>query len=99
MALLEDLPPMARPHAVFYDREEGPYAENGLAPLLAGGHFPKIALGVCLEPTGNRVEMGCVGSLHATVRFPGQAAHSARPWEGKNAILQAGSLALEAGGA
>jgi succinyl-diaminopimelate desuccinylase len=77
---------------VFYDREEGPYTENGLGPLLAGGHVPKLSAAICLEPTDNRIEMGCVGSLHATVRFRGQAAHSARPWEGKNAVLAATPL-------
>ena len=91
-ALLEDLPAAARPQAIFYEREEGPYAENGLEPLFSKGLLPKLQLAICLEPTDNRLELGCLGSLHATVRFRGKNAHSARPWEGENAIPKAADL-------
>ncbi|HEV8324541.1 MAG TPA: succinyl-diaminopimelate desuccinylase [Myxococcota bacterium] len=77
--------------AVFYDREEGPYAENGLEPLLAADPaLREVALGLCLECTDGRVQLGCVGSLHARVTFVGRRAHSARPWQGLNAIHKAG---------
>jgi succinyl-diaminopimelate desuccinylase len=92
LALLTDLPPERRPHLILYDREEGPYAENGLEPLFARDLLPPLALAVCLEPTRNALQLGCVGSLHATVRFRGKSAHSARPWEGENAIHKAGKL-------
>ncbi len=92
LALLRDLPPERRPHVILYDREEGPYAENGLEPLLAKKLLPSLSLAVCLEPTSNALQLGCVGSLHATVRFRGRSAHSARPWEGENAIHKAGRL-------
>lgn len=92
LALLEDLPQAQRPFVVLYDREEGPYAENGLEHLFAAGLLPRATIAVCLEPTDNRLQLGCVGSLHATVRFRGQAAHSARPWEGSNAVHAAGAL-------
>jgi succinyl-diaminopimelate desuccinylase len=75
--------------AVFYDKEEGPAVDNGLEPLFASGAIPALDLGVCLEPTDNRIQAGCVGGLHATVTFHGRRAHSARPWQGDNAIYKA----------
>ncbi|MHB8417581.1 MAG: succinyl-diaminopimelate desuccinylase [Myxococcales bacterium] len=94
LALLEDLPgdgPVA-PLLVLYDREEGPYAENGLEALFAAAALPRVDLAICLEPTANELQLGCVGSLHATLRFRGRRAHSARPWEGENAVHAAGPL-------
>lgn len=73
--------------AVFYDREEGPMDESGLPAVLE--QLPSIDLAVMLEPTANRLQLGCVGSLHARVRFPGRRAHSARPWQGDNALYKA----------
>jgi succinyl-diaminopimelate desuccinylase len=78
---------------VFYDREEGPWAESGLGPALEKFDWLKKAqLVFCLEPSDNVVQVGCVGSLQATVRFIGKAAHSARPWQGLNAIHAAAPL-------
>jgi succinyl-diaminopimelate desuccinylase len=96
LALAAGLPEASLPFAVgfaFYDREEGPFEENGLEPLLhacpalAGADF-----GVLLEPSENAVQVGCLGSLQARVVIPGQRAHSARPWEGSNDIHAAAPL-------
>jgi succinyl-diaminopimelate desuccinylase len=76
--------------AVFYDAEEGPADANGLGRLLR--EMPWLGearLAVLLEPTDLRVEMGCVGMMNAEVRVAGQAAHSARPWLGVNAVERA----------
>lgn len=75
--------------AVFYDKEEGPASENGLEPMFLSGGIPPLDLGICLEPTDNRLQVGCVGGLHALVTFAGRRAHSARPWQGENAIYRA----------
>ena len=78
---------------VLYDREEGPYQQNGLGPLLeARPDLRKTAFALCLEPTDLALQVGCCGSLHATLTFLGKAAHSARPWQGENAIHRAGAL-------
>lgn len=73
---------------LFYDREEGPLAENGLAPLLDLLDSPGLP-SIVLEPTNNEVQVGCVGSFHLKVDFSGVRSHAARPWQGRNAIYEA----------
>ncbi|HYX91524.1 MAG TPA: succinyl-diaminopimelate desuccinylase [Myxococcaceae bacterium] len=99
MALAEALPRADLPVnllLVMYEREEGPYLENGLQPLLESvPALRQVRFGIALEPTDRVVQVGCVGSIHATLTFRGRSAHSARPWQGDNAIHRGGPLLAE----
>jgi succinyl-diaminopimelate desuccinylase len=99
LALLEDFAwenTWAEPAFVFYEREEGPYAENGLEKVFA--RCPRVLdaqLAFLLEPTAGALEVGCVGTAQIEVTFRGRPAHSARPWLGENALTAAGGFLAE----
>jgi succinyl-diaminopimelate desuccinylase len=74
----------AEPVFVFYEREEGPYADNGLEVVFE--KYPWVLdsdLALVPEPTENALEVGCVGTAQVEVTFRGKPAHSARPWQGE----------------
>jgi succinyl-diaminopimelate desuccinylase len=74
---------------IIYAREEGTAIhDNGLFEIIEKkeSYIRSIDLAVVGEPTDNTIQLGCVGSIHATVTIPGIACHSARPWNGENAL-------------
>jgi len=99
LALLEDFDwtaSWAEPLFVFYEREEGPYAENGLEVVF--DEIPWVLegdLALVPEPTAGAIEAGCVGTAQVEITFVGRPAHAARPWQGENALTKAGEF-LEA---
>ncbi len=79
---------------VFYEGEEIDSRFNGLR-LIHEAHpdlLDDADFAVLLEPTGAIVEGGCKGTLRAEVVASGVAAHSARPWNGRNAIHEASAI-------
>jgi succinyl-diaminopimelate desuccinylase len=78
---------------VFYDCEEVAADRNGL--LRLSRHSPELLAGdfaVLMEPSSAEIEGGCQGTLRAEVTVPGQRAHTARSWMGRNAIHEAGPV-------
>lgn len=96
LALLEDFSwedSWAEPLFVFYEREEGPYAENGLETVFAEcAWLLEAELALVPEPTAGALEVGCVGTTQVEVTFTGKPAHAARPWQGENAVTKAGEF-------
>jgi succinyl-diaminopimelate desuccinylase len=72
---------------LFFPREEVGPLENPLPGVFAAAPLiDEAKLVICLEPTDNTLQLGCLGNLNARLVFHGKAAHSARPWLGVNAI-------------
>jgi succinyl-diaminopimelate desuccinylase len=72
---------------VFYEAEEVEAELNGLTLIAAAN--PQILeadFAVLMEPSDGVVEAGCQGSMHVDVSASGVRAHSARSWNGVNAI-------------
>lgn len=88
---------------VLFAREELPFGDSALTPLLeaerrrpgtelrGGQRLTAADAAVVMEPTAGRVQAGCLGNLNAIWRFAGRSAHSARPWQGENALDALGS--------
>jgi succinyl-diaminopimelate desuccinylase len=72
---------------LFFPREELGTEANPLPAVFEHtGLVDEAELVICLEPTDNTLQLGCLGNLNARVVFEGKSAHSARPWLGVNAI-------------
>jgi succinyl-diaminopimelate desuccinylase len=72
---------------VFYPCEEVGYKDNGLGLIAAAEPGILVADAAVLgEPTGGSVEAGCQGTLHALATIRGARAHTARPFQGVNAV-------------
>jgi succinyl-diaminopimelate desuccinylase len=72
---------------LFFGREELPITESALLPLFDRCPATRsIDLAIVMEPTANAIEVGCLGNLNARISVRGTAAHTARPWLGRNAI-------------
>jgi succinyl-diaminopimelate desuccinylase len=78
---------------LFYDNEETDAVRNGLGRVSRNNpKWLEADLAILMEPTANRIEAGCQGTLRALVVVPGKRAHSARSWLGDNAIHRAGEV-------
>jgi succinyl-diaminopimelate desuccinylase len=78
---------------LFYDNEEVDATRNGLGRIARNQpDWLRGDLAILMEPTSNRVEAGCQGTLRAFVVLTGKRAHSARGWLGDNAIHKAGEV-------
>lgn len=75
---------------LFYEAEEIDEKYNGLALLAASDPgLLEADFAVLMEPTAAAIEGGCKGTMRVEVELKGIAAHSARPWNGHNAIHDA----------
>ncbi len=72
---------------IFYDCEEIEAAANGLGALArANPELLAADLAIVMEPSNGTVEAGCQGTLRAQILTSGVRAHTARAWQGVNAI-------------
>jgi succinyl-diaminopimelate desuccinylase len=88
LAVMIELALAGVPHGfVFFPREELPFTDSALTPLLErDATLCQADFAVVLEPTSNAVHAGCLGNVNATWTFRGRSGHSARPWLADNAI-------------
>ena len=75
---------------LFFAREELPIAESAVPHLFRRcPQLREAALVLVMEPTDTTLQIGCLGNLNAELAFAGKSAHSARPWQGENALHKA----------
>src|SRR5690349_21106829 len=88
LAVMVELALAGAPYGcVFFGREELPWADSALSPLLARERDALAAEpALVMEPTDNAIHAGCLGNVNATWTFHGRSGHSARPWLADNAI-------------
>ena len=86
----EEIEPEVDLGLLFFSREELAQSESPLPAFFAACELVREAgLAIVMEPTDNTVQAGCLGNINADLAFHGEAAHSARPWTGSNAIARA----------
>lgn len=75
---------------VCYDKEEIGSHQSGMR-VLFDEHRDLLAAdaAILLEPTDGLIEAGCQGNLVVEFEFTGARAHTARPWQGTNAVHRA----------
>jgi succinyl-diaminopimelate desuccinylase len=74
----------------FFGREELPFGDSALTPLLTREPALRdVDAAIVMEPTDNELHAGCLGNINATWSFAGRSGHSARPWLADNAIERA----------
>lgn len=72
---------------IFYEAEEINLERSGLLAIeKKNKELLNADYALLLEPTNLAVEGGCQGVIQAEVTARGKRAHSARPWQGENAI-------------
>jgi len=72
---------------LFFAREELPITESAVPAIFAAcPELRQANLTIVMEPTDGAVQVGCLGNLNARLVFRGKSAHSARPWQGINAL-------------
>jgi succinyl-diaminopimelate desuccinylase len=88
LAVMVELALAGAPYGfLFFPREELPFNDSSLTPLLERDATLRAAeFAVVLEPTANEIHAGCLGNVNATWTFRGRSGHSARPWFADNAV-------------
>lgn len=72
---------------IFYECEEVESTANGLAKLAeVRPELLRADLAILMEPSNGQVEAGCQGALDFDIKLTGRRAHSARSWQGINAV-------------